>query len=155
MDSCSSNPPVPPFPFLLLLVPLLALAHMILFRGVPKLAHFVLIMTSTSVLLSQLFGGKLVESLVIPSEISASASSFVLGLMSNLYSRKTGNPSYTILLSGLILQVPGSFALKSSIAGFGYIKLQDGAVSDSVGMGVAIEMVVISISISLGLLLSQ
>ncbi|KAJ1911411.1 pheromone-regulated protein prm10 [Mycoemilia scoparia] len=80
----------------------------------------------------------------IPS-LAVTLSSFALGLISNTWSRLSGQAAYAILLPGQILLVPGSLGIRGIIA----LLEHDGGHSS-----LAFEMVIISISIMVGMFAS-
>ncbi|KAI9138980.1 hypothetical protein BKA69DRAFT_1040463 [Paraphysoderma sedebokerense] len=80
-------------------------------------------------------------------ETTAAFTSFVVGLISNTYSRFTGNPGIAPTLSGVLFLVPGGLGVKSSL------KILDQDISS--GSKFSFQVIVIALSISLGLLGSR
>ncbi|ORY38392.1 DUF1212-domain-containing protein [Rhizoclosmatium globosum] len=78
-----------------------------------------------------------------------------IGLTSNLYARITNDVAIAPILAGILLQVPGSLSVKSTLGFFGGISGSNSAGSVVDGISFTFEMLTIAMSLALGLFLSN
>ena len=74
------------------------------------------------------------------------SAALLIGVVSNFYARLTGDVAIAPILAGIILLVPGSYGVRSSL---GFLTKQT-----EVGLGVAFDMFIIAICITVGIFIA-
>ncbi|KAJ3353600.1 hypothetical protein GGF32_002931 [Allomyces javanicus] len=137
----SASPMWPAIAFFLMLV--MAVAMTVQMRAAPR--QFPIMILAAFV---AFWVGYVLDYVDISADMSSVINAFAVGLVANLYSRITGHPSIAPMLSGVVMLVPGSMGVRSTLA------LLD---SDEFGAGAVFgfTFILIAFSLSLGILVSR
>lgn len=130
-------------PLYIFLLPVMAFSLSVTLRAAPS-QYLIMVITCTTAF----WGGIILRSYHASSDFTSIVVSFLVGLISNLYSRFTSLPGIGPLLSGIILLVPGSMGVRSSLA---LIAKED----FGNGSNFAFQVILTSISLSLGILTAR
>ncbi|KAI8901431.1 hypothetical protein BC833DRAFT_577669 [Globomyces pollinis-pini] len=132
-----------PWPYMVVLVPLAGFLICILFEArrsqwlVMVVVSSMGFLTNTALNNSGIFGNN--------AGASSAIATFVIGIASNIYARFTRDVSIAPILCGILMLVPGSIGVKSTLEFFG---------NESQGEHLASAMLQISLSITVGLFLA-
>ncbi|KAJ3368730.1 inositol polyphosphate 5-phosphatase [Allomyces arbusculus] len=137
----SASPMWPAIAFFLMLV--MAVAMTVQMRAAPR--QFPIMILAALV---AFWVGYVLNYVDISADMSSVINAFAVGLVANLYSRITGHPSIAPMLNGVVMLVPGSMGVRSTLA------LLD---SDEFGAGAVFgfTFILIAFSLSLGILVSR
>ncbi|KAI8905032.1 hypothetical protein EDD86DRAFT_212109 [Gorgonomyces haynaldii] len=138
----SSDYPSPYFDFLF--VPLLGLVLAVTFEAYPK--QWPVMVTVASVGFAVVSTVSRLDAFAGHPEGPTAFAAFAIGLLANLYARITSSIAVAPILAGIIILVPGSYGVRSTL---GFITN-----NSVVGLDVSFQMLIIAISITIGLFLS-
>lgn len=127
-----------------ILLPLLSILICILFEAKPN-QWPIMVMVSTSAIVGQIMLSK-ADGFKDSTEATITCISFMIGFVSNIYSRITGEIAIAPVFAGIIMIVPGSYGVKSTL---GFIQNQT-----ELGLAVSFKMLVIAVCITVGIFLA-